>query len=249
MAKKILWLDSETSGLDPKRHAIVQLAMLMDINGEVVDKLTLNIKPQETDMVNFVMNDKPQEMEWDEIQFMAEAIGNATLPVNGISFKDMIGYLDPMEAHKQIVEFLDKYIDKFNKEDKAWIGGYNVRFDLDFLAQFFEKCEDKFLGSYIKWRCLDPYTILQNNDYKANEHLKSLSLENVCKEFELEHTAHDALSDIEATRHLWFKLMGIEELHRCEYCADPPDVAVIYSKIRNRWLCKQCWDVNIGENN
>jgi len=248
MPKKSVWIDFETSGLEAKRHAIVQLAMLFDINGEVVDKLTLNIQPFENDHVNFVMNDKPQEMLWGDIQFMAEAIGNATLPVNGISFKDMIGYLEPLEAHEQIVAFLDKHIDKFDKVDKAWVGGYNVRFDLDFLVEFFNRCEDKFLGSYINYRCLDPYSVLQNNDYKANEHLKSLSLENVCKEFELEHVAHDALSDIEATRHLWFKLMDIEELHRCEYCPDPPAVAVIYSKIRQRWLCKQCWDVNIGGN-
>ena len=67
--KKILWLDVETTGLDPNRNGLIQLAILMDIDGELVDKIQINIQPFDDDMMLIGLAgvaNNPQNISWQE---------------------------------------------------------------------------------------------------------------------------------------------------------------------------------------
>ena len=43
MNKKILWLDTERTGLNPDKHGIRELGYIIEINGEIVEKDVLYI--------------------------------------------------------------------------------------------------------------------------------------------------------------------------------------------------------------
>lgn len=51
MMKKVLWLDLETTGIDPDRHGIIQFAALVEINGELVDALEIKMQPHKGALV------------------------------------------------------------------------------------------------------------------------------------------------------------------------------------------------------
>jgi len=52
------------------------------------------------------------------------------------------------EYYKTFVEFLDKYVDKFDKNDKFLFAGYNGGFDMDFIRTLFKRNNNDFYGSY-----------------------------------------------------------------------------------------------------
>jgi DNA polymerase III alpha subunit (gram-positive type) len=206
---KILWFDTETTGLESSRNGMIQLAMLMDIDGEVVDEIQANIQPFDSDMMSIgiadVEND-PQDISWQESK---EAYEDAITPT-GIKINDIRKFLYPQLALAKINAFLQKHISKFDKTDKAYIGGYNIPFDIAFLSKFYEKCGDKYLGSYINWRHIDVRSMLYLANYHGKISLEHYKLETVCKYFSIELEAHNPMSDIKTTREIFYRLEGGE---------------------------------------
>lgn len=199
---KILWFDTETTGLDPNRHGMIQIAMLMDIDGEVVDETQINYKPHQSDLIDFGENKIPKV--WRE----CDLGDNAVLPATGITIQSLWGYKHPDTV--SINAFLQKHISKFDKADKAYIGGYNVPFDIAFLSKFYEKCKDNYLGSYINWKQIDVRSILYLLDYKGTVKLDNYKLSTICEYYGIELEAHNPMSDIKATRDIFYKLIGGE---------------------------------------
>ncbi len=195
--KKILWLDTETTGLDPNKNAIIQLAMIMDINGEKVDEIQLNFKPFLND--ELIVNEELKiTKKWRDFDLG----DNTILPATGISAQTLLSYRQPNTT--SINAFLNKHISKFDKADKAYVGGYNVPFDIDFLNKFYEKSHDTYLGSYINWKQLDVRSILYMLDYHSAIQLENYKLETACKHFGVELQSHDPMSDIRATREIFY---------------------------------------------
>ncbi len=200
--KKILFFDCETTGLDPNRNGLIQLAMIMDIDGDIVDELYLEIRPfiiDELDLspkISFALaKDRSLNGQNDGL-----------LPVTSISVPMLMQFKSPQVALGQINAFLQKHISKFDKNDKAYIGGYNVLFDIAFLSKFYEKCGVKYLGSYINWRQLDVRQMLYMLDFEGKISLENYKLATACAHFGIELEAHNPLSDIRATRELFYKL-------------------------------------------
>ena len=110
------------------------------------------------------------------------------------------------EGYNELTKLFGKYIDKFNKNDKFTAIGYNVKFDMDFLSNFFKKNNDKFFGSWISWYALDPMQICFFYDFIGILKLNNYKLGTVCEHFGIELDAHDALNDIRATREVMNKL-------------------------------------------
>ena len=181
---KVLWFDCETTGIDPKQNDILKLAAIIEIDGEIVDRECFYMQP-----------------------FNYESITVGALEVNKLTLDEIRKFPMPVETWTKITKLFSKHIDKYNKADKFYPAGYNVRFDLDFLAEFFRKCHDMYFGSYCNWRCLDPMILLNILSYQGKINLPNLKLETVCEYFKIELKAHDAISDIEATRQLFNLLM------------------------------------------
>lgn len=181
---KIFYFDVETTGLDPQKNDIIQLGYIVEINGQVKKEGEFKLQP-----INYA------------------TINKAALEVNKTTIEDLKTYPQPQLVHRQIVSLLDKYVDKYNKNDKFIVAGYNVDFDLGMFEEFFKKNNHKYFWSYFDYHKLDPITFIFMLEYKGLIKLESHKLVNVCKYFGIEINAHDALSDIKATRALIYKLM------------------------------------------
>lgn len=176
---KRLFFDCETTGLDCKEYGIVQISGLIIIDEKEVNSFDLYMCPQNT------MYDQK------------------ALDVHGYSIDDIIQFPSSSEQFKVFKSILDLHIDKYNRDDKFTVGGYNVAFDLGFLKAWFESNDDKYLGSYINWYCIDPlYVLYFLRSLGWLIDLKNYKLETVCKYFGIELKAHDALSDVRATYQL-----------------------------------------------
>lgn len=185
--KKTLWLDTETTGTDPSRHAIIQFAALVEIDGKIVDEMNMYIRPQK-----------------------GAIIEDAALAVSGIKRDELYSdaFLPHNDAYRVISLFLKLHVDTFDRNDKFYPAGFNVRFDIDFLQAMFKEFDRYGLGSYINWRAIDPLPLLHMMDYSGRISLPDYKLSTVCAHFGIEINAHNALSDIRATRELTQKLMS-----------------------------------------
>jgi DNA polymerase-3 subunit epsilon len=180
--KKILWIDTETTGTDPTLHSVIQIANIIDIDGKIEDKFVFNVQPH-------------PDFE----------IAEGSIAVHGISTEQMQAFPEMKIVHSQMLQKWNKYIDKFNRNDKFIIAGQKINFDIDFLSHFFMRLNDNFLGSYLDFRSrielLDLTKGLRMLDIIKSSDLK---LETLCKEFGIKIQAHDALSDITATKELYY---------------------------------------------
>ena len=184
--KKALWFDVETTGLNPKRNDIIQLACMVEIEGNIVETWESKIKPCDT-----------------------TTIDHRALEVNKLRVEDVLKYPEPKSVLKEFQKVLSKYVDKFNRGDKFAPAGYNVQFDINFLSSFFEKCGDNYYGSYFNYKSIDPLRIVHIMDYERQIDLPNYKLATVCRHYNIPiEGAHEALADIRATRELFKMLRG-----------------------------------------
>lgn len=183
---KLLFFDVETTGLRPEYHDILTLAMVFE-DGKTIDHIHLRIRPQ------FPRRITPE----------AEA-------VHGITREKWSLYDPPEVAHALLKKFLDRYISRFDKKDKAYPVGYNGFFDLQFLSEFFKRRNDLYLGSYINWRLLDPLSWIRGLEFAGRiPPLENHKLNTVAAHFNIDIQAHDALSDTMATRQVFHKCLSL----------------------------------------
>ena len=185
MDKKVLYFDVETTGRNWHKNDIIQLGLIIEINGKVVDERNLTAQP----------------VDWD-------AIEEEALEVTGMTREKLATFPEPHKMYMELIEVLGKYVDKYDKTDKYYPAGYNVEFDLNFLQSFFRKNNDVYLGSWINWKKLDPLPLLFFMEYRGEIELENYKLGTVAEHFGIELDAHDAFSDIRATRQIMHELIG-----------------------------------------
>jgi DNA polymerase-3 subunit alpha len=179
--RNLLYLDSETTGLDSRRHDIVQLACVPVINGTPQDPFNEFAKPNDFAIIE------------------AEAIA-----VHGISIERMHSFQD----QKQMLDKFIKYVKSFNV--KFTIAGYNVAFDKGFISNLFAKHGmSSVYHELFTPDTHDVYRRIKAIKEKAS--LGSLKLSKACEMFQIEINAHDALSDISATINLDIKVSELLE--------------------------------------
>jgi len=125
---KLAFVDLETTGIFPSKHGIHSIAIKLvddDLTDGKCEWFVENVRPFPTD------------------DFDATA-----LKISGKTFEDLAAYPSAKEVYAKLNTFLEANINKFNKTDKAFFLAYNARFDADFLRKYFEKCGDKYFGSW-----------------------------------------------------------------------------------------------------
>ena len=179
---KILFIDTETGGLDCKTSALIQMSGIIRIDGKDVDKFNYFIKP-----------------------FPGSEVNEKALEVQGRTKEEVMGsnYLSEQEIYNDFIGKLDTYIDKFDKTDKFIVAGYNVKFDINFLNEFFRRNGNPYLFSYISGATLDPlsYIPLLQLLNKLPK-LRNDKLGTWCEYFNIPLDAHDSFNDIVATKKL-----------------------------------------------
>ena len=183
---KILWFDTETTGLT-ERSTIVQIAGIIEIDGEVKKKFNLRCRP-----------------------FPGSEMSDKAFEITGLSKEEVMQYPDPKQVCQELKNIFARYIDKWDRADKFIVAGHNVRFDVDQLTRWFRNCGDKYLGSWINYRkqldTLGLFMAMQIADVMPE--LENAKLETIAKFMGIEFDAHDAMADIEATRYIGSVMLG-----------------------------------------
>ena len=191
--RKILYIDSETGGTNPEKSALIQLSGIIEIDGIEKEKFNFYVKPFENSEVN-----------------------EEALQVQNRTFEELKDdkYVNEKEVYTDFVSILDKYVNKYDKNDKFLVSGFNVNFDVNMLKAFFVRNHNPFLFSYIESPtfALDPMliiTFLQMANIIPK--LENNKLGTLCKYFNIDFQAHDSLEDIVATKKLIKKIVSILE--------------------------------------
>lgn len=191
--KKFIF-DLETTGLSDKKNGIIQIAGIIDLGNDQRHKFDFKCKP-----------------------YPGKIIEPQALAVTGTTQEMIDGYADPKKAYKALVTLMGKYIDKFDKNDKFVIMGYNCIFDIGFMRQFFIDSGDRYYGSWFSsYNMIDVhklFTALRGSGlYPELEEVENMKLETLANFYGIEIKAHDALSDIYATEELY--RIFLEQLSR-----------------------------------
>lgn len=175
MLKKI-YFDCETTGIDPKKHALIQLAGIIVIDGI------------EQESFNFLMAPFPhQEVE-------AEA-----LEVNGVTQEDLLSFPQPKIVFDELIKRMSRYVNRYNTKDKFHFVAYNSPFDSEFVRAFFENCGDKYYGS---WFWTPDHCLMRWAAHRlapVRHELSNFRLETVARRMGIDAESmdlHDAYTDI-----------------------------------------------------
>lgn len=174
---KVFYFDVETTGLDPAGNGIVQLAYIMEKDGNIIYNGNLHIRP-----------------------YPDTVIDKKALEVHGYTEEKINTFMNPGIAFSIFLSTFDLFIDKYDKSDKAYPCAYNGNFDLAFLREFFIRNNNDYLFSYLNTKLIDPLAVLRFHDFCGLISLDSYSLSSVCASFKIPLQAHDAMSDVSALR-------------------------------------------------
>lgn len=179
--RRLLWIDTETTGLDPIDNGIIQLAMLVENSqGKVVDKLNIRFKPFEG-------------CKYDDV----------ALKINKKTIVEISEYMSEEKAFIKIIAFLEKNFFE-GRNLRFSVAGYNTPFDISFIKQLFLRNTKIRYDHFFNHYDVDIYALVKVLDLKGtldNKICKKLGA--ICNTMGVElKDAHDALRDIKATRKL-----------------------------------------------
>lgn len=183
---KILFIDTETGGLS-QNSALIQLSGIVQIG------------KNEAEVFNFYVKPFPNSEVTDE-----------ALTIQKRTREEIETFEDEEIVFQKFISILDKYIDKYDKNDKFILAGYNVNFDKDVIYRFFKRNGNNFFFSYAQGAVLDPlYMITPLQILNKLPVLDNNKLETWCEYFNIPIAAHDSLEDIRATKNLARELMRL----------------------------------------
>ncbi len=188
--KKVICIDTETTGLDCAKHGIRELAYIIEIDGKAKEYGLFKINP-------LTFNKK--------VQINQKALDISHKTLEEITSSD---YLDSKGCFETFIEILDNYLNKSDKEDKFTIVGYNTSFDIGFLKEWFKDNDIVFFNSYFSYKHLDVFALVGYFKYLGFIETSNDRLETICKYYNIPLDAHNALDDIQATK----KLQGYDKV-------------------------------------
>ncbi len=206
---KILWLDTETTGLSPKKHGLREVAYIAIIDGQIVQKDVLFIDP--------FSYKKEVEISQEALDISSKTIDEfKTYPDSAFSFDKF--------------STLFEYVDKEVKEDCWILAGYNINFDIGFLKDWFwdNGCGKDFYKIF-HYKADDVFPLVTKLNRQGLINTENDKLGTVCEYFDIKIDAHNALSDIEATKEL-------DEILTSKYFKKVPTLREIEYAIRDSFV-------------
>ena len=174
-----LWIDTETTGLIPGKHTIIQIGAF----------ITEEFLGDPIDTFNSVGSAEGFK------------ISKKALEVNGITKKELKRRQSPRDLFIEFREWMGKYVDRYNRKDKLIPVGYNVKFDIDMLFGMALKLRYPYLGAYISGSAIDILSVVRFQAALGAlpSSMRSHKLGDVCAALEIDLPSHDAMDDIIAT--------------------------------------------------
>lgn len=189
---KICFLDTETTGLDPNRHAIIEVGYIIDyVMG------SNNVDTRHEDCFKMRPHDGAE-------------ISQGAIDVHGYSEDELKAFPSPDIQHANFTRTLSRFVDKFNRRDKLYFVGYNAGFDLSMMYSWFRAVGDNYCGSWFFSPPIDVATIVALNSFDCRPKMPNFRLETVARHEGIikdgdDVKFHSALDDVRVTRALFYK--------------------------------------------
>jgi DNA polymerase III alpha subunit (gram-positive type) len=181
-----VWVDTETTGLDPANSGAFEIAIMIYNGPEKVVEQVFNLNPLNETIL----------------------FGEEAAKVNGIPENVIRSYPAAEEVIPKIINLLDKHIDHING---YYFAGYNCEFDYKHIAALFKRC-GYVMGDYFNGKFVDVFELVKKAiDRGLIKRTENKKLETMCKALHVELSeAHTASADIQATRKLYETIYMIE---------------------------------------
>jgi len=184
-----LFIDVETTGINHKIHGIHQLSGCIEINSEVVEEFNYRIKP-----------------------FIGCIIDEESLKISHTTIEELKTFQSEFEVFMEFSILLKRYVNQFKKDDKFFVVGYNVQFDIDFIEALFIRNNNYFLYSLIWADPLDVRVLAIDKLRFIRHELEDFKLKTVVKvilgeSYLDESKLHNAEYDIYLTYEVFQKLV------------------------------------------
>jgi DNA polymerase III subunit epsilon len=191
---KLFFYDTETTGLLHYKNAIHQISGLIVINNRITEEFNYQIKPH------------PEAV-----------IEESALAVSNVTKEQIMEYPEPYIVHNKLLNLLAKYCNKFDKNDKFHLIGYNNRrFDDEFIRSFFNIRGDKFFGSWFWADSIDVLVLASNYLQDVRRELPDFKLRTVAEYLgiEVDETKlHDAIYDMHLTKAI-YDIVGTNKIQK-----------------------------------
>lgn len=184
---KIIYIDTETTGLNREKCAITQLAGVIRV-GDQEEEFNFFMAPHE-----------------------GAEISDEALNTQGKTLDEVKAYPDQALQYAHFLTLLGKYVKKFDKQDKFILLGWNIGYDADIVRAWFTRNGDKFFGSWFWTPPIDIMSVAAMALVPVRPSLPNFRLETVYRflfQNDGEIEFHDARADIAATRRI-ARVLGV----------------------------------------
>jgi len=188
---RVCWLDLETTGTDPNKHDIIEIAMILEKDGVEVARGEWKCKPHPG-------------------TFLSQSAAQTT----GLTREIIETYPDPQRVCSEVLGFLDKHLVNYEKGCRYILAGYCISFDWEFLRTWISREFDNddrqfWYRFYAHTICVRQTACEAGVAGNLSNNLDNLKLTTLTAALGIKHdAAHSAMSDIVATRELYRKFKG-----------------------------------------
>ncbi len=178
---KILFIDTETGGLNEQRHSLLTIGFVVVEDDQIIDTLEILLKEE-------------------NYQVEAEA-----MLINQIDLNQL--YLDGMTAQEALLK-IRHFIEKHFGNERATVAGHNVYFDIAFLKKFYYEHQESYAKNF-HHRTVDTHSIMYFLQETMNLPTSVHSLTTAADYFQLpleDDARHTALYDATLTAKVYLKL-------------------------------------------
>ena len=186
MKDKLLFIDTETGGLNPDKHSLLSLAMVVWQNKELIDSQEILIKDGQL------------------------SVTEEALSINKIDIENHKKLALPSsQAFERCIKFISQH---FPDQKQITLAGHNVHFDVAFLKVFFSQNNTRF-STYFSHRIIDTSSILYYLHLAGHLKEKAISSDEAFALFNIQVDGrHTALGDAVATAELFNKLLDLTKM-------------------------------------
>ena len=187
-----MFIDVETTGLDPKVNGIIQIAGMIEIEGKIVKTFNLDCNV-----------------------FPDDVITDKALKVNKKTRDQIALYADPIDVFKTLLIIMEKYVSRYNPQEKFHFIGYNAPFDMDFMREWFRKLGDQYFGSWFHFPDIDVMRLAAQHMKNVRSTMPNFRLATVAEKLGIEidtEATHDALYDIVLTQKVYYHVINREDI-------------------------------------
>lgn len=187
MSKNLIFVDIETTGLDPISNGIVQISMLFEKDGEVIDIYDSNV-----DCTTYTRD---------------VAVNQIALDINGIKIDEIESFLSVQEV---VAEISAKIYKNYGKTKVKLCGYNNTSFDKYFIEEMYKQTAWDY-DNFFHYKQIDVFEMVKGLQYLGllpqtfNQRLETILEEYKLATIEdIKAKAHNSLWDVHMTRELFY---------------------------------------------